>query len=177
MRSEPDFELLPPPRLPAAWRAALALCSAGAVLALASTAALWHLQRQSQSEWQRALQVSQRPLLPPPAPEPAYASVAREAMTLMQRPIDGWLRELERCLPERARVRELRVDARAARVMAQVDLQGELALAPWLQCLNAGLESPAWRVSQVGAATDAATPVSSAWRPAWTVVLERAESS
>jgi len=176
MRSDPDFELLPPPRVGWRWRVVLALSAVCAAAAMSSAALLWNMQRQAKQELERAL-ASSRPVAPVGLPaEPVYAPMAREAAKLMQRPIDGWLREIERCQPEQARMRDLRVDAKAGRVVAQVELQGELALAPWLQCLNAGLESPVWRTMQVGGATDAMTSAPSAWRPAWAVVLERVEA-
>jgi hypothetical protein len=176
MRSEPDFELLPPPRVGTGWRVAFAISAACAAAACVACVIFWSLQREARSMLERSLASPQQVLPRSLPPEPAYAAVAREAAKLMQHPIDGWLRELERCQPERARTRELRVDARAGRVVAQVELQGELALSPWLQCLNAGLASPVWRTAQAGAAADGATPLSATGRPAWTVVLERVES-
>ncbi|HYE71063.1 MAG TPA: hypothetical protein VD932_06015 [Aquabacterium sp.] len=167
--------MLPPLRIGTAWCIALAVSAACAAVAVASAAILWNMQRQAGHELERALaSVRQNPQASAP-PEPAYAPIAREAAKLMQRPIDGWLRELERCQPEQARLRELRVDAKGGRVAAQVELQGDLALAPWLQCLNAGLNSPVWRTGHVSAATDAVASMSHAWRPAWAVVLERVE--
>jgi hypothetical protein len=175
MRSEANFELLPAPRVGKGWRIAFALSAGCAVAALVTCVLLWNLQRETRLALERSLASPQVAPRSPPA-EPSYAPVAREAAKLMQRPIDGWLRELEQCQPDLARMRELRVDARAGRVVAQVELQGELALAPWLQCLNAGLASPVWRTAQAGAAEGATTSMSGGWQPAWTVVLERAEA-
>lgn len=177
MRSEPDFELLPAPGVGKGWHIALATSAGCAVAAGVACAALWNLQREARMALDSALLSSrQAQSSGVPRVEPAYAPVAREAAKLMQRPIDGWLREVEHCQPDKARLREVRIDARAGRVVAQVELAGDLALAPWLQCLNAGLTSPVWRAVQAGAATEGPTSTPAVWRPAWTVVLERSEA-
>ena len=177
MRSEPDFELLPAPGISKGWYIALTASAGCAAAAGVVCASLWNLQREARIALDSAL-VSSRQVqaLRVSVVEPAYGAVAREAAKLMQRPIDGWLRELEHCQPDKARLRDVRIDARAGRVLAQVELAGDLALAPWLQCLNAGLASPVWRATQAGAAVEGPTSMPAAWRAAWTVVLERSEA-
>jgi len=174
MRSEPDFELLPQGPAGPALRWAVATA---AFLATAAVACVTHYG----TELGRAKAALEHERTSPPAQHqpvrqapPAYADAAWAAVGLLQAPVDAWLRETENCLPETARVRELRIDVAATRTTAAIELQGEVALATWLQCLNSGSERPAWRAASVQAATEGGMPAGT-WRPNWTVVLERAD--
>lgn len=61
-----------------------------------------------------------------------------------------WLTEVERCHPNGARVRALRLDAIENRASMDVTLPAATSdLEPWLSCLNEEIVFPAWRLIRV----------------------------
>lgn len=173
MNSEPDFELLTRPAIGPLERAALFGSALLAATALASACYLWVEQRAVARELVRVATSRIPSVAAAPGVDPRFAEAAWKASQLLQAPVDSWLRELEHCQPEQARTRDLRVDVAAQRVTAVVEIKGDVVVAAWLQCFNAGLALPAWRVARVDATSDVAPAGSPMWQPSWSVVLER----
>lgn len=170
MRSEPDFELLPQ-RPVACWRRLLLPVCAAVTLASVVWAAVQWAQYRSAQRALNAVQAEQShtpAVITPTAP--SYALEALKAAQLLQAPVDNWLRELERCQPDNAQTRELRVDVGGRMVTTSVEFTGSPEIVAWLGCLNAGLATPAWRMAQMSALDRPLGAVSTA---SWTVVLER----
>lgn len=172
MHSEPDFELLAPPPPAAIWRW---MIPAAAILALSTStwaAYEWLHYRRAAAELAVALAAEAKTPMPASAPEPAYAKEALQIAELLQTPVDAWLRELEHCQPDNARTRELRVDAAARRVTTLVEVHGQPEPVAWMQCLNAGLPTPAWHLVRM-AAVDGGGVGGKEAQAVWTVELNR----
>lgn len=145
--SEPDFELLPQPARP--WRGpwVVGLAAAAALLSGAWAGYEWMRYRHVASQYAALLaERAHAPVASGAAAPPAYEQEALQVAALLQAPVDAWLRELENCQASNARTAQLSIDVPAGRVTTLVDVRGTPELTVWLQCLNAGLHRPPWRI-------------------------------
>lgn len=134
-----------------------ALSSLAMVAALAWAAWAWKAERDAKADLERASAALAGAVRSVPAvlAAPSLPPEVTLAASAIAAPIGTWLRELEGCLPDDARVLSLRIDtlARQARVEASL-AEGSRAEA-WVACLNGASSPDLWILESMRRASTA----------------------